>query len=182
MNKVIDLIKSRASCPKLTSPAPLKEEVEQILMCAMRAPDHARLKTWKYHVLQGESLSKLGEVFAETLESGVAQDKVEKCRNMPLRAPLMIVAVCEPQDNPKVPSIEQILSVGAGIQNMQIAISSLGYGSIWRTGDMAHSKLVKEHFNVSDKGAIVGFLYVGTPERQSNPQNVDITEYVKYWD
>jgi len=182
LNTTIDLIKSRASSPKLKGPAPSPEEVDEILKCALRAPDHARLKTFKYHVVKGESLKALGDVYANSLDQNMASDKLEKCRNMPMRAPLMVVAICEPQENPKVPVIEQILSVGAGIQNMQIAISSLGYGSIWRTGDMAHAQSVKKHFNVSEKGEIVGFIYIGTPEKSPNVSQANLDEFVEYWD
>jgi nitroreductase len=183
LNTVIELLQNRVSCPKLVAPAPNQDELQQILACALRAPDHARLKPWFYHVIQGEGLIKLGDIFAESLaDQPVAQDKLEKTRNMPLRAPLIIVAVCEPQENTKVSALEQILAVGAAIQNMQVAISSLGYGSIWRTGDMAHAKVVKHAFDLSEQGEIVGFLYVGTPEKLPSKPNTSLEGYVKYWD
>lgn len=182
MNTVIELLQNRVSCPKLVAPAPNQDELEQILACALRAPDHARLKPWVYHIIQGEGLVKLGHIFVDALDNDVAEDKLEKTRNMPMRAPLMIVAVCEPQENAKVPALDQILAVGAGIQNMQIAISSLGYGSIWRTGEMAYSSTVKDAFNVSEQGEIVGFLYVGTPEKIPNKPSTSLNDCVKYWD
>lgn len=183
MNTVIQLLQNRVSCPKLVAPAPNQDELNAILGCAMRAPDHGRLKPWLYHVIQGDALVKLGDVFVQALDGqNVANDKIEKTRNMPLRAPLLIVAVCEPQANAKVPAMEQVLAVGAGIQNMQVAISSLGYGSIWRTGQMAHADVVKQAFNVSEQGEIVGFLYVGTPEKTPNKPATDIKQYVKYWE
>lgn len=183
MNTVIQLLQNRVSCPKLAAPAPNEDELHAILGCALRAPDHARLKPWLFHVVQGDALVKLGDTFVSALDGqDVAQDKLEKTRNMPLRAPLMIVAVCEPQENTKVPAMEQILAVGAAIQNMQVAISSLGYGSIWRTGDMAHANVVKQAFNLSEQGEIVGFLYVGTPEKRPNTPNIEFGDYVKYWE
>lgn len=183
MNSVIDLIKHRVSSPRLVYPAPNSAQLEEILACALRAPDHARLRPWQYHVISGDGLNKLGEIFAQTAKhENASKDKIEKCRNMPKRAPLLIVAVCEPKESAKVPKIEQLLAVGAGIQNMQLAISSLGYGSIWRTGDMAHSQMVKQYLGVTDAGEIVGFLYVGTPERQLQKPKVLQSDFVKYWD
>ncbi len=183
MNSIIDLIKNRVSCPRLTEPAPSEAEMVEVYSCAMRAPDHARLKPWKYHVVQGTARETLGEVFAQVAKAnGDCSDaKIDKCRNMPLRSPLMVVAVCEPQTNNKVPELEQLLSVGAGVQNMQLAISALGYGSVWRTGEMAEAPLVKEAFNVSEKGRIVAFLYVGTPEKTPNKPEVAIDDYVNHW-
>ena len=183
LNPVIELLQNRVSCPKLTQPAPSEGELTEIFNCAMRAPDHARLRPWRYHVVQGQAREALGEVFAQVArESGECSEaKIEKCKNMPLRSPLMVVAVCEVQANNKVPEIEQLLAVGAGVQNMQIAISSLGYGSVWRTGEMAEAPLVKEAFNISDKGHIVAFLYIGTPEKSPNKPELDMAQYVSHW-
>jgi len=183
LNPVIDLVKNRVSCPKLTQPGPSEAEIEQILACALRAPDHGRIRPWRFHVVAGDSRESLGQVFADVAqESGdCIEAKIEKCRNMPLRSPLMVVAVCEPQQNNKVPEIEQILAVGAAVQNMQIAISSLGYGSVWRTGEMADAKLVREAFDVSEQGRIVAFLYIGSAEKAPNKPELELSDYVSHW-
>jgi nitroreductase len=183
MNTVINLIKQRVSCPKLSGSGPNEQELQQILACGLRAPDHARLKPWHFHIVQGDARDRLGEVFQLSAKTAGVEsaDKLLKCRNMPLRAPMMIVAVCEPTLNSKVPVAEQVLAVGAAIQNMQIAISSLEYGSIWRTGDMAESKLVKEAFGLSDAGSIVGFVYVGQPDKKPAPQNPNVADGFSHW-
>jgi len=183
LNPVIELVKNRVSCPKLIQPGPNESEIEQILACALRAPDHGRIRPWRFHVVAGDARESLGQVFANVAqESGdCIEAKVEKCRNMPLRSPLMVVAVCEPQQNNKVPEIEQILAVGAAVQNMQIAISSLGYGSVWRTGEMADAKLVREAFDVSEQGRIVAFLYIGSAEKAPNKPELELSDYVSHW-
>lgn len=184
MNTVIDLIKNRASCPKLTGAGLTPSQIEQVMACAVRAPDHGRLKPWHFHLVQGDARIKLGHIFAQSaaLKGSAPDSKISKCRNMPLRAPMLIVAVCEPVENAKVPVMEQVLAVGAAIQNMQIAISSLGLGSIWRTGEMVESDLVKDAFNVSKKGSIVGFVYVGQPEKAPTTQQPNIHEYFTHWE
>ncbi|WP_396586689.1 nitroreductase [Bermanella sp. R86510] len=179
MNKVIELLQNRASSPKLMAPAPNQEELEQILKCALRAPDHGRLKPWRFHILQGEQLKELGELFAEAVQKDEQPEvKVEKCRNMPQRAPMMIVASCHPFENPKIPQQEQVLAVGAAIQNMQIAISSLGYASIWRTGEMAYHPHIEKAFGVPNNGQIVGFIYIGTAAAPLTAPETTTAEYV----
>lgn len=184
MNTTIELIKNRVSCPKLTSPGPNQQELDEIFACALRAPDHARLKPWRFYVVEGEARQKLGVIFEQAASAAgeIPEDKREKCRNMPLRSPLMIVAVCEPIMNPKVPEVDQLLAVGAAVQNMQLAINSLGYGSIWRTGEMAKSRVVKNAFNVSLEGEIVGFLYVGTPEKVPSKPASTLSDHVQIWE
>jgi nitroreductase len=165
------------------APAPSQEEIDQIMACAMRAPDHARLKPWRYYLVSGESRAVLGDVFAQVAQkdTNASADKIEKCRNMPMRAPMLIVAVCNPQANPKVPSLEQFLAVGAGVQNIQLAINSLGYSSVWRTGDMVHAPEVKKAFDVSEEGEIIAFLYVGTAQKIPAKPMVDTSEFVQNW-
>jgi len=183
-NPVIHTILSRTSSPKLIEPGPTTDQLDAILACAQRAPDHARLKPWAFWLVQGEDRNTLGELFANAALADNPDSpsaKIEKCRAMPLRAPLLIVATCEPTATPKVPNYEQQLAVGAAIQNMQIAIASLGLGSIWRTGEMAEHPLVKTAFNLSEQGSIVGFLYVGTPEKPTVPQSVDPQYHVQQW-
>ncbi len=143
MNTVIDLIKQRVSYPKLTGNAPSGQQLQEILACAMRAPDHARLKPWHFHVVQGSARDVLGELFEESAkESGVELvDKLLRYRNMPMRAPMIIVATCEPVTNQRYLAKEQILAVGGcNFKICKLRISSLEYGSIWRTGEYGRSR------------------------------------------
>lgn len=184
MNAMIDLIRQRVSCPRLSGRALSKSELEAVLACGMRAPDHGRLKPWHFHVVEGEARQRLGALFAQTArDSGVASAaKITKCENMPLRAPMLIIATCEPVENTKVPSIDQVLAVGAAIQNMQIAISSLGMGSIWRTGEMVDSKCVKKSLGLSENGSIVGFVYIGEPEKLPDSPSLDADAHFSIWE
>lgn len=184
MLEFINMIQNRVSSPKLSEPAPTAEQLNNALACALRAPDHARLKPWRYWLIQGDARIELGHIFAKALldeDPEASADKVTKHENMPLRSPTMVVAVCEPTDNPKVPKTEQLLSVGAGLQNLQLALTAMGYGSIWRTGTMAHSPVVRDAFEVSDEGEIVGFIYIGTPEKTGRAPELDINDYVRDW-
>jgi len=165
------------------APGPNRDELEQILSCGLRGPDHGRLKPWRFSIVRDSAREKLGGVFAQAAlaRGDCSQAKVDKCRNMPLRAPVLLVAVCEPQLNSKIPLADQVLAVGAAVQNMQIAISALGYSSIWRTGDMVPAKEVREAFKVSDDGSIVAFLYIGTAQDSPKLPLVDLQPFVSDW-
>ena len=45
-----------------------------------------------------------------------------------------------------------------------LAATSLGYGSMWRTGDVVEDPLVKEALGLTPEEEIIGFVYLGTPE------------------
>lgn len=175
---------SRASCPKLGEPAPDESQLAVMLQCALRAPDHARLHPWRYLSIRDNARSALGELFAAeqlALSPDIASDKVEKCRQMLLRAPLVMVAVCSPVESPKVPLTEQILSAGAGVQHLQLAASALGFHSIWRTGDMVNSAAVREALGLGAKEIIVGFIYVGTALDIPAVSHLPVTDFYRPW-
>ena len=64
---VVDLltaIESRASALKLMEPGPTRAHLEQIMRACMRAPDHGRLRPWRFVVLEGAAREKLGNEMA----------------------------------------------------------------------------------------------------------------------
>lgn len=185
MTDIIEHILSRRSCPKLVSPAPTPDELNQVLACAMSAPDHARLKPWRFVVLQDKALDRLGELFVDikTADLGEMSDaQLQKTRQMPLRAPMIITAIADVREHPKVPALEQVMAVSCAVQNMQLALSSLGYGCMWRTGDLAFDRRVAQFFGMKEEDQIVGFLYVGTPEGYGKPpESQQVSETTEFW-
>ena len=167
--EALEAILSRNSVPAglLGEPAPEGQDLDDILECAMRAPDHGALRPWRFIMIRGDARVQLGEIFAEALKMrDPAADlaALEKERSRPLRSPL-IIAVCA-EINPnvaKVPPIEQVVTCGAAAQNMMTAAHAKGYAAIMLTGANAHDPYVKEALGLAPKDEIVGFLYLGTP-------------------
>ena len=67
----MELLLNRTSiAPRLhQEPAPSDAELGQILAAACRAPDHGRLRPWRFIVIRGEARARLGEVFAAALKA-----------------------------------------------------------------------------------------------------------------
>jgi nitroreductase len=176
----IDALHQRTASPRLIEPAPSSSELETIYKAGLRAPDHAMLRPWRFLVVKTGAREKLGELFAENINPNSEEEKT-KLRNAPMRAPIVIVAVAEIQEHPKVPPVEQITATAAAIQNMSVAIHALGYSSIWRTGKAAFNDGVKEALGFGGKDEIVGFLYVGTPTVQREVPENKVEDYFKEW-
>lgn len=179
---VVDAILARASCPRLAAPGPDAVQLQRLLDCALRAPDHGLLRPWRYLVFQGDARQALGRMFV-----AAAGDLDERARDKlaaaPLRAPLVIACVARiVAGNPKVPPVEQVASVAAGIQNMQLAAEAMGYGAMWRSGDIARNGRLKALLGLDEHDEIVGFLYVGTPagERPAR-QAPALADHVQVW-
>jgi nitroreductase len=179
--EALDAILTRTASPKLVEPAPSIDEMEQIYIAALRAPDHAMLRPWRFLTVEGEARNKLGELFVECLEP---EDDAEhmKLLNAPLRAPIIVIAVTEFSHHPKVPEIEQVSSTAAAVQNMSLAAHALGYASIWRTGPVAFDDKVKAGLGLKARDEIVAFLYIGTATVEDRPiPDHEIEEYFEPW-
>lgn len=182
----IAALTQKVSVPKLTGPAPTPSQLSTMFAAALRAPDHARLTPWEYWVVEGEA--KLRQ-FGECMLRGALEDepdmpeaKQEKILNNPLRAPLLVVAVAKTVDSEKVPQVEQLLSVGAGIQNLQTAAWALGFASIWRTGPLTYSRAVHQALGLGEGDQIVGFIYMGHPDcRVKEPPVRELGDFVRDW-
>jgi nitroreductase len=184
--QAIDALLRRRSARTLGEPAPDEGALELLLECASRAPDHGRLRPWRFIVIRGAARARLGELMADLLrrkQPSASAEALQRERQKPLRAPLIVTvaAVCDAAA--KVPAIEQILAAGAAAQNMMLAATALGFGAMWKTGDAAYDEAVKAALGLRGTDAIVGFLYLGTapPDGLPPPLPGQWQDRVTYW-
>ena len=162
----ITALTTRVSSPRLDQPGPSDEQLDLLLRAAIRAPDHGLLRPWRFIVLEGEQRERLGDIMeAQLLEEQPEADtrSREIARSKAMRTPTIIVAVAEVTENHKIPVWEQVLAVGAAVQNMMVAAYELNLGAMWRTGAMANSDLAKRMLGFAPKDQVVAYLYLGTP-------------------
>ena len=160
--------------PFLTGPGPDAAMLAEILAAGASAPDHGRLRPWRFIVIRGEARARLGEVFAEALlkrQPDARPEALEQERGRPLRAPVVIAVVLklDPQ-HPKIPEIEQILSTGAAVENILLAAHAQGFGAKWLTGANAYDDHVKAALGLTGDDRLAGFVHLGTVD--GNPPQV----------
>jgi nitroreductase len=183
--QAIEALLRRYSARSLTEPAPDEAALALILESATRAPDHGRLRPWRFIVIRAEDRPAFGELLAAHARrnnSSISDEAVERERRKAWRAPLIIVVAAIVTAHGKVPAIEQILSAGAAAQNMLQAAFVLGFNAVWKTGGAAYEDSVKSALGLESKDAIVGFLYVGTDTAGSGTlPRPDWRDFVQYW-
>ncbi|MBV8169157.1 MAG: nitroreductase [Alphaproteobacteria bacterium] len=180
----ITALTSRVSPAKLAEPGPSKEALDKMIAAAVAAPDHGKMRPWRFLVIQGEARQRFGEVMARSLgrrDKEASPQKLDFEKNKALRAPTLVIIVATPRDNPKVPEIEQIVAVGAAAQNFLVAAHALGYGAFWRTGAVAYDAEVKRELGLADKDLIVGIMYVGSVGAPGMARQIEPREFVKAW-
>jgi nitroreductase len=170
--QAIDALLKRRSAKTLADPAPDEGALELLLECASRAPDHGRLRPWRFIVVRGAARERLGALMAEQLlrkQPSASGEALQRERQKALRAPLIIVVAAVCNATARIPPVEQILAAGAAAQNMMLAATALGFGVMWKTGDAAYDETVKVALGLEARDAIVGFLYLGTAPADTMP-------------
>jgi nitroreductase len=181
---VLTALIGRVSPLRLVEPAPANADLDQILAAGLRAPDHGRLRPWRFLLIRGAARHRFGDVLAESLKrrkQDLSESALQAEHDKALRAPLVIVVAAAVRGNTKVPEIEQIVSAGAAAQNMLVAAHALGLGGFWRTGDAAYDDHVKQAFGLNANDEIVGFLYLGHIETPGRPKTPDPSGVVEEW-
>ena len=164
----IDLLLNRQSDSKLQAPGPTKEQLSIIQQAALKVPDHAALKPWEFIIVEGEKRHKLGEIYYQSAiknlnpENPVDAKAIQRSKEMPLRAPMIIIAIAKYIKHAKVPRIEQVQSAGCAVMAMQQAAYAQGLAGVWRTGSYASCEHVKTALGLNKLDEIVGYLYLGT--------------------
>jgi nitroreductase len=166
----LEALLTRQSVPPafLGEPAPDDAALERILAAGASAPDHGRLRPWRFILIRGAARARLGEVFAQALlerQPDAPAPALDQERARPMRAPLLIaVAAKVDPEHPKIPEIEQILSTAAAAQNILIAAHAEGFGAKWLTGANAYDEHVKQALGLAPSDRLIGFIHMGTIE------------------
>lgn len=178
----LDFLLTRVSCAALKAPAPGLTALDKIIQAGLRAPDHGNLKPFEFIVAQGQGLHRLGELLAETAQFEQQDEAlVQKARDMPQRAPMVILVVAKVKEHPKVPVLEQELTAGCAVMSMQMAAQAQGFGGIWRSGALMYSRKLHELLGLQATDQLVGLLYLGTPAHlPPAPKMPDPQAFVRY--
>ncbi|WP_322520796.1 nitroreductase [Guyparkeria halophila] len=165
---LVDALIHRHSTPatSLTGPAPDDVTLQRILQAAESAPDHGGLHPWRFLVIDGPALDRLGEIFVEAMrqkDPDATEETLERERLRAQRAPMIIAAIArEEPEHAKIPEIEQLLSAGIATHQMLLAARALGFGAIWLTGLRVYDDNVMRPLGLADNERLIGLINIGT--------------------
>jgi nitroreductase len=164
---VFEAMVSRRTAKTYGPEAPDAEHIRAALESAVHAPDHGRLRPWRFMLIEGDQRHRFAEILAASAKRrvpGLADTDLQRERDKALRAPLIIVVACRIVRGTKVPDIEQVLAAGAATQNILLALHSLGYVAAWKTGEAAYDPEVKTALGLAADDHIVALINVGGAE------------------
>ena len=185
---VIDTLLSRTSTKQITGPGPSEEQIQQILSTAMCAPDHGRLRPWRFKRIEGENIGHLADLAVKTLAAEgkpLNPTKEKNMRDWLGRAPLVLaVASYVDYGNERIPQHERIISTGTAVMNILNAAHSLGFGAFWSTGIGTYTQGVPEALGFDElEYQFLGFVVIGSliaePEQKERPA---VADHVSVWE
>ena len=182
----IELLLERVSSPILQEPGPDGATLEIMFQAALRAPDHARLRPWRFLVVNGDARQALGELLVQVAVAGqpdLSEEAQTRIRATPLRAPTLVLAICSLKEHPKVPEIEQKMSLAAAVQSLLLAAHALGVGAIWRTGELCYQSALASGLGLAGNEQLLGFVYLGTPGgNEKKVPAMATSQFVSQWE
>jgi len=171
---LLSTLATRRSVKSVVAPGPSDSQLERALSVAVCAPDHAKLRVWRFVLLRQPDVSALADKalsILEVLGRLPSPEKQASTRAWLAEVPLLVgLAYQVHHDHPKVPEIEQTLSMGAAVMGFQQALHAMGFASFWSTGLATYTDEMAEYLGFDPLDyRFVGFLSVGTPKNPVVP-------------
>lgn len=166
------LLHGRRSHPSLVAPAPDPGQLDELLRAACAAPDHGRLRPWRFVVVDATARGALGEAFAAATserDPAATPRDLAHARAKVLRAPMIVVVVGAPRPHPKIPVREQRAAATCVAYGLTLAAHARGFGAMWRSGWYGEAPKVRAHLGLAESEEVAAWVYLGTPAGHPPP-------------
>lgn len=162
---VLATLLDRRSTAALVEPGPTPAQVDALLRAATTAPDHGRIRPWRFVVVSGEARDR----FADALEDGglagdpdLPEGRRQKLRSKAFVAPTLVAVVAAPRPH-KVERWEQVVSASCTGYAMVLAAHAMGLGAMWKSVPFRTGPLLRQVLAMGDDDELLGWVLVGTP-------------------
>ena len=145
---MLDLIKSRRSIRKFTSKEVSDELVNQIIEAGTFAPSGMNNQPWKFVVVKDHGLRE--KLAQQTHYSQIILD-----------APVCIAVFLD--NSRSYDRTKDVQAIGACIQNMLLAICTLGLGGVWLGEILRNKERVRDILGLPENLELMAVVTLGYP-------------------
>src|SRR4051812_24620599 len=185
----ISAIHQRTSVRRFRSDPVSRETIEQLLECAVRAPNHKLTQPWRFTVLTGAARTQFAELRAghrlkrfDNPGSPEALAGADKIRRETRDTPVFVV-VMSAVNSDEITREEDYAATMMATANLMIAAESLGLGTYLKTGGIMQDPAVLSLARVPEGFRIAGIVSLGYPADSEPPRRrkpaTDLTEWVE---
>lgn len=162
----LEFLLSRRSRPAKTLglPVPTPEQLMPILTAASRSPDHGKLEPWRFIVLEGAALRRLGnDVRSRATAMGLEAEQADKGAQQFETGHLAVAVIEVRKPTEKIPELEQTYAVGGVCLALLNAALASGWGANWLSGWPSHDRgFMMQALGLAPHERIAGFIHIGT--------------------
>lgn len=163
-----------------------KKDLLKILESARWAPNHRKTEPWRYKVISGTALSRLGDFMATAYSKidGHKNFKLKKLQENPSKSSAVILIFMHRDEKESVPEWEEIAAVSMSVHNMWLTTHDMGYGCYWSSPKPFATMSNFKGITVEKNERFLGFLYIGTyqKEAQELPDRKSLSTIVEFVD
>jgi nitroreductase len=144
------------------------DEIWHILENANWAPNHKKTEPWRFRVLRGDALVRLGEFLAgiykkKTPEHLFSEVKYKKMRAKTGMASCIIAIYMRRDPEERLPEWEEIAAVSMAVQNMWLACTAKGIGAYWSSPSAFIN--TRDFIDVDSDERCLGLFYMGKSDK-----------------
>jgi nitroreductase len=172
----ISAISSRTSVRRFQPEPVPRQVIQQLLECAVRAPNHKLTEPWRFIVLTGRARDGLAEIRAHHrlkrftdpagAEAAAAADKVRReARETP--AFVVVLTAVSPDE---ITREEDYAATMMATANLMTAAQALGLGTYLRTGGVMRDPALLQLAQVPEGFRIVAVISLGYPAEAEPPR------------
>jgi nitroreductase len=158
---------------RLAAPAPDEDALARIFDAAAQAPDHGRLRPWRFVLNPARRRADLGEAFVQALvarDPGCDDAARTAAREKAAYGPCLLAAILVDEPGDVIPVDEKLISLGCALQNMLLAAQALGYGSGLASGGALDAPAMRALLGLGPHERAVCFVAFGTPTAEKPPR------------
>ena len=163
-----------------------RDTIDLILENANWAPTHRKTEPWRFHVIQGDGLKRLGKYLgdryqANTLDGGYSEIKHKKTIQKAIKSAAVIGITYQRCPTESVPEWEEVAATAMAVQNIWLTCESLGIGSYWSS-----PKTFTTHntfLDLAEGEVCLGLMYMGYYDLayKSIGERKPITDKIKFY-
>jgi len=166
----LELIRRRRSCRAFEAQAPAREVLEEIIEAGRYAPSGMNRQRTRFFVAQGEKVKKLSAIVSRLRED-------YKDKDCTYGAPVLVL-VTNREENPNAKA-----DAGCVMQNMMLAASAVGVGSVWinQFGPLSGDEELRALLGLEEDEFICAALALGKPAGDLFPGVRERTGHKVIW-
>lgn len=180
----LDLLHYRRSSKKFGDIAPTSAQLELMFKAALRAPDHGRLKPYRFVVIT-DRIGFEKALFSAVEEFNLGEYGEGKAQKLSHQAPCVVAIIAKLDvSNPKVPVWEQQVCAGCAAYGFQLAANSLGFENVWISKHWVQGNEMRKLLDCQENEQVIGLILVGSPQDKESisraNETENISDFVRY--